>query len=346
MSYKDEKNLKLKNKIMDMLGFMPEFMSRYIASIGTSTAFSTQKAYLDDLRLFLDALANDQGKPVEALCIDDMRTVDVDYINGYLYYLESYEGADAQIRSNKGVSLQRKYSSLRSLFKYLEDTDQIDKNPMHKIKMPKKEKKDIIRMDEKESIALLSSVNQASKGEAPTSTHQNAYLAKYGYRDYVMLALLLDTGMRVSEMVGLDVGSFNPDKHRLENVQRKGGKEQFIYLSDTMTELLQEYLEVCRNNVKVNSPALFLSAQQKRISVRAVEIIVKKYKDMNPKTSGLKLTPHKLRATFATLLYEKTSDLYLVSANLGHENVATSQVYAEMTNKKKEESRNQVEFGQ
>lgn len=174
-------------------------------------------------------------------------------------------------------------------------------------------------MDANETAQFLDNVEYGTK----LSNHQQAYHEKTKIRDLALLTLMLGTGIRVSECVGLDIKDVDFDYDRIKIV-RKGGYEAYVYFGQEAREALLEYLEERKNIVPLegHEEALFLSSQRKRISVRSVENMVKKYASIT--TPLKKITPHKLRSTYGTSLYQQTSDIYLVADVLGHKDVNTT----------------------
>ena len=150
-------------------------------------------------------------------------------------------------------------------------------------------------------------------------------------RDYAILSLFLGTGIRISECVGLNVEDIDFTQNAF-NITRKGGSKVTLYFNNEVADALLQYLDV-RSKIK-NLPegenALFLSLQNKRINVRTVQILVKKYAQIiNPLK---KITPHKLRSTFGTNLYRETNDIYVVASVLGHKDInVTRKHYAAIT---------------
>ena len=153
---------------------------------------------------------------------------------------------------------------------------------------------------------------------------QKIYYNITKYRDLAIVTLLLGTGIRVSELVGLDLDHIDFKNNGI-TVTRKGGNQMIVYFGDEVCDVLVNYIENVRSTItplKGHENALFLSIQKKRISVRAVEDLVKKYaKAIVPYK---KITPHKLRSTYGTALYQETGDIYLVADVLGHKDVNTT----------------------
>ena len=185
--------------------------------------------------------------------------------------------------------------------------------------LPKIHDSQIIRLELDEVEKVL---NLAENGRDMTQMQQGFHKHTQA-RDYAMLTLFLGTGIRISECVGLNIDDFD-FKQNAFVVTRKGGNKTILYFNEEVSDALQNYI-LQRQNLKTepgSEKALFLSLQNKRISVRAVEKLVKKYSQLiNPLK---KITPHKLRSTFGTNLYRETNDIYVVADVLGHKDVNTT----------------------
>ena len=198
--------------------------------------------------------------------------------------------------------------------------------------MPKQHEKEIIRLDPNEVAELLDQVEAGTN----LTKKQLGYHSKTVVRDSALLTLLLGTGIRVSECVGLDLKDIDWDNDRIK-VRRKGGYEDVVYFGPEVREALLAYHNERKTIIPLegHEEAFFLSLQNRRITVRAVENLVKKYADNA--TGGMKkITPHKLRSTFGTNLYQETGDIYLVADVLGHKDVNTTRKhYAAMKDENK-----------
>jgi site-specific recombinase XerD len=196
----------------------------------------------------------------------------------------------------------------------------IKTNPTLLVDMPKLHEKTIVRLEADETARLLDYIEHA--GDQLTG-QKKVYYEKTKLRDLAIVTLLLGTGIRVSECVGLDVTDidFNNDGIR---VVRKGGSEMMVYFGEEVETALLNYLEVRASITPIagHENALFFSTQRKRIGVQAVENMVKKY--AREITTTKKITPHKLRSTYGTSLYRETGDIYLVADVLGHKDVNTT----------------------
>jgi site-specific recombinase XerD len=205
------------------------------------------------------------------------------------------------------TSKARKLSAVRSLFKYLYNHDCLDKNVAAKVSMPKLREKEIIRLDNDEVDEVFDMLDDKNSFVSPRQNSYNNNNTKI--RDNAIITLLLGTGIRVSECVGLNVKDIN-FKNKTFLVTRKGEKESILYLNDEIIAEIDKYLKV-RNARLIDKKiqpqsvdALFLSLRDKRITPRAVELIVKKYARI---VTPLKhITPHKLRSTYGTALYRET----------------------------------------
>ena len=267
--------------------------------------------------------------------LDDLRPTDIEEYMEYLKYRFSDKNQEI-INRERGI--MRKICSLKSFYNYFFRLEALKTNPPALVQLPKLHEKEIIRLDIDE-VALL--LDEVEDGEHLTDK-QKAYHAKTKVRDLALLTLLLGTGIRVSECVGLNIQDID-FKNGGIRIHRKGGKEVTVYFGTEVEFALTDYLDQ-RNEIIPESgheDALFLSLQNKRISVRSVENLVKKYARIV--TPLKKITPHKLRSTYGTNLYRETGDIYLVADVLGHSDVNTTKKhYAAMEDERRRSARNAV----
>ena len=256
----------------------------------------------------------------------------------YMEYLKYRFNDKNQEVVNKERGIMRKISSLKSFYNYYYRRELIKNNPAALVQLPKLHEKEIIRLDIDEVARLL---DEVENGESLTEK-QKQFHDKTKVRDLAMLTLLLGTGIRVSECVGLDLDDIDFNNGGIR-IHRKGGKEVTIYFGIEVEDALKDYLEerMEMEPVEGHDNALFLSLQMKRMSVRSVEKLVKKYaKLVNPLK---KITPHKLRSTYGTSLYQETGDIYLVADVLGHSDVNTTRRhYAAMEDSRRRSARDKV----
>lgn len=258
-------------------------------------------------------------------------------IEEYLEYVSLYQ-KDGKNIINEERGKSRKLASLRSFYNYFFETEKIKKNPAALVPLPKQHDKEIIRLEPNEVAILLDQVEDGSK----LTKKEQEYHKKTKLRDVALITLLLGTGIRVSECVGLDLQDVDFDVYGIR-ILRKGGKEAIIYFGEEVGTALLDYLEQREHMVPAegHENALFLSLQNRRMAVRSVENLVKKY--ASRVTTLKKITPHKLRSTYGTALYRETGDIYLVADVLGHSDVNTTRKhYAAQEDERRRRAANAV----
>ncbi len=327
-------------KLRKIVYNMPEFCVDYFISIEQTTSPLTRLNYATDISIFLFYLSNEVlSKPIKQITLDDLNRIKAKDIEFYLSYLTYFE-KDGICYQNGERGKARKLSSIRSLFKYLYNNNCISQDESSKVKTPKIHMKPIIHLEPNEVAELL------NEAESPTdlSNRQIAFNKKTSVRDVAMLSLFLGTGIRVSECVGLNVKDIDLENNAFK-ITRKGGNQTILYFSDEVKEPLISWINERSHWLDENSQetALFLSLQKKRINVRSVEKLVKKYSEC---ASPLKkITPHKLRSTYGTTLYRETGDIYVVAEVLGHKDVNTTKKhYASMSDEIKRSVVNKVKL--
>ena len=243
------------------------------------------------------------------------------------------------IVNNHELGIMRKMCALRSFFEYLFSEEKIPANISTLIPLPKRHEKPILYL-EKEEVEKLLEVAENGSG---LTEQQKRFQKVTKNRDIAILTLFLGTGIRVSELVGIDIDDVDFSINGFV-VTRKGGNQTILYFPETVAENLQTYLRERREIEAApgDENALFLSLQKRRITQRAVEKLVKKYAAIAAPLKK-KISPHKLRSTFGTSLYQETGDIYLVADVLGHADVNTTRKhYAAMTDQRKREAAKRV----
>lgn len=296
---------------------LPEFCDDFFIGMENYSSTLTRLNYAMDLSVFFDYLSKYVfKKDVSDISLQDIDSLKSIQIEQFLSYLSYYE-KDEKVIKNGEKGKARKLSSIRSLFKYLFNHDKISSNVASKVETPKIHLKEIVRLEEDEMSRML-----VSPESNTFSTHKKNYNQNTKERDQAIITLLLGTGIRVSECVGLDIKDIDFSQNALK-VKRKGGSEAILYFPEEVAESLKEWLKK-RETLPIDDDenALFISLQNKRMCVRAVENMVKKFaKESSPLK---KITPHKLRSTFGTNLYRETHDIYIVADVLGHKDVNTT----------------------
>jgi site-specific recombinase XerD len=238
--------------------------------------------------------------------ISYIKKVDLNLIYEYMNFLN-------RECANVPSSRARKIASLRSYFKYLHKTGYLENNPTSEMDTIKLRKKLPVYFTLDDSLSLLSSIE-----------------GKNAERDYCIITLFLNCGMRLAELVGINITDIRGD---MLTVVGKGNKERTIYLNQACIDAISDYM-VIRNTMKATASdknALFLSSRFKRISRRTVQHIV----EINVKKLGLdphKYTTHKLRHTAATLMYQAGVDIRALQEILGHEQLSTTEIYTHVSN--------------
>ena len=322
-SYHEQVDIQNTYRLRELISTLPTFTKEFFRGIEPRTSSRTRIAYAYDLNIFFQFLYNNnssfQKGEVKDITIDQLEQLSPMDIEEYLDYIKVYQNKENKTHSNKEQGIMRKLSSLKSLYSYFYQKELIKYNPAALVRMPKLHERDIVRLDIDEVALLLDQVEQGDK----LTKKQQDFHNKTKVRDLALMSLLLGTGIRVSECVGLNLNDvdFKNDGIR---IHRKGGKEVMVYFSDEVETALLNYMEERKKIIpeEGHENALFLSIQKKRLGVRSVENLVKKYS--KTVTTVKNITPHKLRSTYGTNLYKETGDIYLVADVLGHSDVNTT----------------------
>ena len=323
ITYHEQKKNENSEKLRELINELPKFTKDFFRGIENITESRTRIAYAIDLRIFFQFIKENNPlykdvdiKNIPLKVLDEMNASDIEE---YMDYLKSYEHEGEKL-TNYERGLKRKLSSLRTFYNYYHKNKYINTNPVLQVSMPKIHQKTITRLDEDEVSELLDTVESGG-----TMTNRQAvFHEKNKVRDLALVTLLLGTGMRVSECVGIDINDLD-FKHDRVKITRKGGYEAYVYFGEEVREALLDYLEerkLITGLDEASENALFISSKKKRLSVRMIEVLVKKY--ASEVTSTKKITPHKLRSTYGTSLYRETGDIYLVADVLGHRDVNTT----------------------
>lgn len=320
---RDQKNILL---LREVLQTMPEYAKEFFRSSSNTRSANTTVKYAYAVRTFLEFLLETnpsyKGRTLKDLTLEDLDRVTALDIEEYMDYLKAYQTpGQEQMVTNGEKGIKQKMSALRVFYAYYYRHRMISTNPTALVDMPKLHEKEIVRLDADEVADLLDLIEN---GGDTLSPHQKAYWEKTKVRDAAIVTLLLGTGIRVSECVGLDLEDVDFRNNGIK-VYRKGGNEMMVYFGNEVEKALRRYIEEDRaaiTPVSGHEHALFYSSQRRRIGVKAVENLVRKYTRLITQTK--KITPHKLRSTYGTALYQETGDIYLVADVLGHKDVNTT----------------------
>lgn len=309
-------------KLRELQKELPEFCKEFFLGIEHETQSRTRIAYAYDLGTFFHFLHEENSycakMEIRDFPLSLLDKITVTDMEEYMSYLRYYT-KDGKEYTNDERGIMRKVATLKSFYNYFFRKEKIEKNPAALVQLPKRHDKNIIRFEADEVALFLDAVDDGNK----LTKKQQAFHEKTRTRDLAMMTLLLGTGIRVSECVGLNIEDVDFNNNGIK-IYRKGGSESVVYFGDEVRDALMDYLEERKlmEPLTGHSSALFLSLQMKRISVRSVENMVKKYSQVV--TTLKNITPHKLRSTYGTNLYRETGDIYLVADVLGHRDVNTT----------------------
>ena len=323
-NYFDERSKKCILKTREILrNTLPEFCEDFFIGIENQTSPLTRLNYARDLVIFFEWLKEYTSlvgtRTIKQLEIDDLKKITSNHIDRFLSYLTTYE-INGKLLTNGERGKSRKLSTIRTFFKYFYNRNYLEGNVASKVDMPKIHEKGIIRLEADEVARLI---DEAELGNNLTKMQQGFH-NHTKLRDVAILTLLLGTGIRVSECVGLNIEDIDFSINAIK-ITRKGGNQVVLYFSEEIENALKNYLTEREENKIANKNgerALFLSLQNKRMTPRAIQILVKKYAQII--TPLKKITPHKLRSTYGTALYHETQDIYIVADVLGHKDINTT----------------------
>lgn len=318
---------------------LPEYLEDFFLYLKSSVALTTRQAYLEDVLFFFRYLV-EHTKLVQASLVSDIPLSDIQaitakdinrYLGDYCTHYVVEEESSKKIVENQNRSLSRKKSSLSVLFKFLYREDLVEKNitdGFNPIKLPKPQPDAIKRLEIPEVEELLQLVDT---GHLFTKK-EKAYWTKTKFRDKAIIMLFITYGLRISELQQLNLSSFSFSRMEFK-IYRKRGKEVEMPLNYSTKTVIDEYIQLERPKSMELEPehsdALFLSLQKKRMTVRSIRNLIKKYTALVLKTDAKKgYSPHKLRATAATSLIAKGFSVYDVQNLLDHDNITTTQLYA------------------
>ncbi|ADL35946.1 tyrosine recombinase XerC2 (plasmid) [Butyrivibrio proteoclasticus B316] len=335
-SFKDEQEAVFLEQLESQIIRLPKFVQDYIESSRDYLSVSTLLQYTYDFVDFFTFLSSRiekyKDKPIPEYTLVDMMQLSCEDMDECMKW---YKHPDKDV-FRKPRTINRFLSTLSSLFTFYVKRRKLADNPVSAVRRPAVKRKEVNRLYEGEKSQFLSAVMNGTG----LTKRQLPYHERQWLRDYTIARVFLFTGIRVSELVGLDISDVNLREHSLR-VVRKGGNIERVYLDDETDLILREYLaEREEMELTDDETALFISRKKQRIGVRAVEKLIKKYQQAGLPSHPNGLTPHRLRATFATDLYSATGDIYRTSKAMGHKSIATTTIYAEVSDKQKKEGRN------
>jgi len=334
--YQNDLQLSLDKKTKELVKQLPDFTKKFFKDLKTKgMSERTRVEYAYDLKRFFDYISSSAGFKNVSLnactASDVLDKLTYDDIQEYLDTLNTHtvinkKGKEKEVISSPS-SKARKISSLRSFYKFYFKIGEIKNNLADLMELPKIPDKNIVVMDKDQVSRILNAVSDTT-GMSDGEIKRHNKIIK---RDYAIMMLFFGTGIRVSELVGIDESDIDFHDASLF-ITRKGGDEDEVFFGPEVQDALEDYVNNGRNELLDNSEdtALFISMQHKRMTVRNVQLMIKGY--ASKAGLNMKVTPHALRRTFGTSLYENTGDIYLVADALHHSSVETTRKhYANMS---------------
>lgn len=322
------------DKVNELLKEMPEFVSDFIYNFGRIENYATKLEYCRDIKIYLEFITTYLieycDKEITDLSLDDVANIEILDINRFLTTLSG---------NHKETTVKRKRASLSSMYGFFVATGKISRNPIAATKSIKIPNKDVVYLTNDEQRTLLETVRYGKKlNKSVAKVH---YI--YADRDSAMFILLLDTGLRVSEMLSTDIIDYNLEECSVV-VTRKGGDTQVVYYSDECRDYLDIYFKSQKVKYELSSNDLkfpaFTTSTGKRLGVRAIEMLVKKYVAACIPEKARIISPHKLRSSFAMSFYAASDkDILLLKKKMNHKSIQTTNIYAKASDSAMRESR-------
>lgn len=313
----DEKNIKTVEKILESY---PKEIKKYIDSMSSKTSY-TKMVYSRYIINFLNYIKKECNLDINI--INNYKKIKPMNIDSYMENIRYKKNGEEKSATFRAANL----AALKGFFKFLLINDIIESNPCQYTEIPKDNKEhDIITISDNDYNIMINNIKNGVGNERAKSLQQ-----KWINRDIAILTLGITTGLRISAIVGIDLNDINLlEKYII--VTEKGNIQKKIYIGDKTIDSIKKWLiDRRRLNISDDESALFIGRGNSRISVRAIE---NRFKAIS-KSTGKAITPHKMRATCATRLYELTGDIYSVQNQLGHKNIKNTQRYAKISDERK-----------
>lgn len=326
MKYYEERDEKLKKIYTELLKCMPDHSQRFVDyCVYKNRTANTIRGYVQDLDLFFYYITVTFDE------IESQKDISLEFLENFTYldfqrynsFLSGYT-RNGKTYKNGTRSCLRKLSAIRGYYRYFKNIEHsMTKNPADDLPLPDTtdQRNSVVALDDEDISKLISIVRNMSD----FSEHQKAYLQRDHLRDTALILVLLGTGLRISECIGIDLEDISFRKQEIR-IHRKGNFSSEVFFNDDISTAIQDYMECERKPKNPDEKALFLSSRGTRLSVRTAQDIVRKYTDR----IGIidKIYAHRLRSTFASMTYQKNgADPVLIKNALGHRNLSTIQRY-------------------
>lgn len=317
----DRKNMETVTRILNNY---PKELGLYVNSLSRKTSY-TKMVYVRYVGKFLDYMQ--QSIKLNPYKQSDYNKIKPMHIDAYMETIRySTDG-----KEKTGMYRNAQLAAISGFFNFLVKNDIVSNNPCINIENPKDNKEHEIITISDDDLNIITKNILSGTGTAKARATQEKWIS----RDIALVTLGITTGLRISAIVGIDIDDVNL-KQRYITVTEKGNIQKKVYIGNKTAKILINWMADRKRMVDDNEKALFICQGNHRISVRAVE---NRFKELS-KATGKKLTPHKMRATCATRLYEKTGDIYLVQQQLGHKNIENTKRYAKVSEQKRKEAAN------
>ncbi|MCR5487339.1 MAG: tyrosine-type recombinase/integrase [Lachnospiraceae bacterium] len=342
--YKDQKEYEARIRADEINRGMPGFVRSFFMEEENHLSGMTLYSYATQIHTFFEFLQQSSpyfaSKEMRQITVEDINHINDADVAEFLHDLRMPK----ERRGTQGLSVCTETTimhymvSLNRLWDYLHVRGWTDSNPVEMIKRGRVKKKEIVYLEKDEKEQLIQTVQT---GDGLSKNQKKFHDAKASLRDTAIITIFLDTGVRVSELVGMNLTDINFQKHGIK-VYRKGGNFDTVYMSDKAEAVLQDYLNEGRPSYEPekNEAAVFLNKSGKRLSVRSVEKLVKKYMLSSVPDKADRVTPHKLRTTFAETMLLKTGDVEKVQKLMGHSSISSTMHYVTSTEASIEAVRN------
>lgn len=318
MTGRTEKEIASTKKMQEKLKELPKIFSEFYYYMCSTKSYTTVERYVAYVREFAEFL-NDGDIPNNFY----KRVAPLD-INKYFAAMKNKESAHGHYNTSDSIRAT-KWSALNTFFGFLKSNNYIANNPMERTERPKvQDRPDVAYLTEEEIRAMLDNVNKLAS-------------TKMKNRDLAIIMLGLTTGLRVSALTQIDISDIDFENNTIKVIEKRG-KTCNILIGDKVKEQIELWLQDRKKYFSMtDSDALFISSFKKRITRDGIRVILEKY---SKGVINKHVTPHVLRHSCATNLYEKTGDIYLCATVLNHKNIATTMRYANMSKDKKQQAAN------
>ena len=310
----DKKNMEAVDRITKKY---PDEVKKYIYSLGRKTTY-TKKAYAYYVGYFLDYLKMNEKK----YNYKRIKPMDIDSYMEHIKYNNEGKEKSATYRTAQ-------LAAIKGFFKFLYKNGFINSNPCEETEVPRDDViKEIITIDDDDLEIMINNIKKGIGSHKSRATQK-----KWINRDIALITLGMSTGLRIGAIVGIDLDDID-FRERTIVVTEKGNKQRIVYLGIKTAKILNDWIRERKYLTSDDEKALFICQSGKRISVRTVQ---DRFKQISEGT-GKRITPHKMRATCATRLLEKTGNIYLVQDQLGHKSISSTRHYAKNSEKARREA--------